>query len=980
MLVSILAREWSPSKEQSVSVVARKRMLVNLLRALRTLRDHKKVKSTSIDLPKTYYAHSHTDERIKTSPSRVSPKKKIEKVNTTVLKNQLNKRSKGIKGKSRGTELNITNRSCRFMLFHCMDKLVYYIRNILFFFPLESHERKPRNGKKLFLELLQILKSMKSRKTKDKKIKSARNRESGTVITQKIKKHQPSSRQRPHHEKITPLFDQRSSLLRPVKKIAKIQTGRTDKARYSFAQARLSFLKALEIAQDEKLTKIGNLEKKFFFILLKSSKMNRQNTKKEVKYALQDFTKDQSATTLSHIDHPYTKLLDKPSHGAMPVKNSLITETLKAHGNLTAKRKPHTILPPLMNELLSISNARSKLEKLRRLRTLQAKLLNQYSEKDSRKDKHEDYNYKNTASSWKMNDKIKSSTTGKVRVGFEMNKYKTSKKGVNDKPSKRFKEQHSIKTESNTTFPFPGNNSPDSHTTEQNLGKHEKYMLDSYTDFLDSSNDSKQTTPFLIENSNQSSTRPQSDLGNSSTNLEENRKMGNIGGISLSVNKDQTQIRQSHENRSKTITSLPEMSSNSDLNTRFKSKGVSEHNRPMNVPDTEIPHTKHAEYSNDTLLGPVNHVHKPKTSLYGINGNNNLNKMNQLNESHTNTGNSGSLEKQNNKNIDSPGLIREKTVTGSRGINIIGTTSDNNLQETDQSYLTLDSLPTSTKNKSKDSNNPLTSVLSEHKKIISELTSSKTLANNLSNDESEKSHKVLTKVLQKAQNMFLQKIKEILAGKKKNVKQKLDANLIDTKNRDNTDQKGKQGIIKSSAYVMDESPAKSKAVVKESHNTQGIVPKTPTNDDLLNSPQENMVPQARQQQNAGPYSPVQSLQTPMDHSPPLQGQSIGHPVSGQPLTYTQLQDAHEEERIALQQENAFRGAQNMATANGENQSPLNNPVAPYQRCVQDGLSDKFALNDKIGTIGPYETIIGRYRKINCSQGAKCYITNVCKAI
>ena len=804
-------------------------------------------------------------------------------------------------------------------------------------FPLESHERKPRNGKKLFLELLQILKSMKTRKNKDKKIKSVRSRESGTVITQKIKKHQPSSRQRPYHEKITPLFDQRSSLLRPVKKIAKIQTGRADKARYSFAQARLSFLKALEIAQDEKLTKIGNLEKKFSFILPKSSKMNRQNTKKVVKYALQDFTKDQSATTLSHIDHPYTKLPDKPSHGAIPVKNSLITETLKTHGNLTAKRKPDAILPSLMNELLSISNARSKLEKLRRLRKLQAKLLNQYSEKDSRKDKHEGYNYKNTASSWKMNDKIKSSTTGKV----VMNKYKTSEKGVNDKPSKRFKEQHSIKTESNTTSPFLGNNSPDSHTTEQNLGKHAKYMLNSYTDFLDPTNDSKQTTHFLTENSNQSSARPQS-----STNLEENRKMGKIGGISLSVNKDQTQIRQSHENRSKTITSLPEMSSNTGLNTRFKSKGVSEHNRPTNVPDTEVPQTKHAEYSNNTLLRLANHVHKPKTSLYGINGNNNLNKMNRLNESHTNTENSGSLENQNNKNIGSPALIREKPLTGSRDINIIGTTSDNNLQKTDQSYLTSDSLPTSPKNKSKDSNNLLTSVLSEHKKVISELTSPKTLAKNLSNDESEKSHKVLTKVLQKAQNMFLQKIKEILAGKKKNVKQKIDANLIDTKNRDNTDQKGKQGIIKSSAYVMDESPAKAKVVVKESHSTQGIVPKTPTNDDLFKSPQGNMVPQARQQQNAGLYSPVQSLQTPVDHSPPLQGQSIGHPVSGQPLTYTQLQDAHEEERIALQQENAFRGAQNMATANGENQSPLNNPVAQYQRCVQDGLSDKFALNDK----------------------------------
>lgn len=106
MFVSILARNWSPSEEQSISEVARKRMLINLLHALRTLRDHKKVKSTSIDLPKIDYAQSGTENRIRTW-SNVSPStKKIENIKTTALKNQLSKRSKGIKGESKGINIS----------------------------------------------------------------------------------------------------------------------------------------------------------------------------------------------------------------------------------------------------------------------------------------------------------------------------------------------------------------------------------------------------------------------------------------------------------------------------------------------------------------------------------------------------------------------------------------------------------------------------------------------------------------------------------------------------------------------------------------------------------------------------------------------------------------------------------------------------------------------------------------------------------
>ena len=81
-------------------------MLVNLLHALRTLRDHKKVNSTSIDLPKIDYAHPGTENRIRTWSNHVSPStKKIEKIYTMAL----SKRSKGIKGESKGIELYFRN-------------------------------------------------------------------------------------------------------------------------------------------------------------------------------------------------------------------------------------------------------------------------------------------------------------------------------------------------------------------------------------------------------------------------------------------------------------------------------------------------------------------------------------------------------------------------------------------------------------------------------------------------------------------------------------------------------------------------------------------------------------------------------------------------------------------------------------------------------------------------------------------------------
>ena len=816
-----------------------------------------------------------------------------------------------------------------------------------------SHDKRSRNGKELFLQLLQTLKSIKKRKNKKRGQTThlLRNHEKhATRVKQMIKENFPRPLAQPHNRKTIQDFDQRSRVLKPVKKIARIGISQTNKARYSFARARLSFLQSLDTAQDEKLTKLGNLEKKFSYILPKGEKRNRQNEGKEVKYALQDFTKHQSATALSHIHQPYKKLLYKPLQNATPIKHSLLGEPLKKNLNLPNhilkkqknvaplsipvapqngienlikaiptlnldlkskyknKKKSNGTLPSMIDELLWISNARNKLEKLKRLRKLQAKLLNNFSENElTKKQKYENSQHNNdgkSTSPWRIKNEQKRPITWKSGISMFNNVAhqkstsvnKTSQKVVYGKPSKRYNQHQSIQMDGNNTFSFAGNSSFDkiSHTNEQHARKSVEY-INTFDDFDDATQDKKEPIHSIIGHPIHSGLSSQSHLDESpvsysnhanNTVQEARDKMANIHlvGKLLTVNKNQSRYQSPPGNRK-----------------------------------------------------------KPITSSHGITGNSSLNQStieNEFNDTHNNTGHIPMLQKQYTKHLADSGQQAGKQISQSHDINIIGTTSSKNLTN-DQSYLPLDSSATPLQMKSEDSKTPLSSVVSEHNKIISELVSSKTLAKHLLNDKSEKSHKTLSKVLQKAQNMFLKKVKEILSGNKTNRKDKTDTNIVDNKSRDNSSQKPEGGVINTSAYVMDESPPNTKVATNVGQDASGIVPKTPTNDDLANSLNRNMAPPVSSIQNDGINAPMHLLQTPADPNPPLIAQSAGQPgqghsVPGRPLTYTQLQDAHEEERVALQQENAFRSMQTAGNAplnNGAN-APLNSAATPYQRSVK----------------------------------------------
>ena len=764
------------------------------------------------------------------------------------------------------------------------------------------------------------LKTVKNEKLGQRPYSSKNQLKHATRTTQKIEDNFPSSLSQPHNRNKVPDFDRQSRPLKPVTKIAKIGRSQTNKARYSFSKARLSFLQALETAQDEKLTKLGNLEKKFSYILPKGAESTSQNVAaKNVNYALQDFAKDQSATALSHI--PDRKLVYKPIENATPMKHSLVGKPLRQIQHKVAqryknKKRVHGLLPSMVDKLLWISNAPNKLEKLKRLRILRAKLLNsKLSEKNTRKQ----------VNTKKLHDEQKTSYTGKAAgiplprnapyqkltgVNEMRNDIKTSRKLVYDNASKR---QQGAQIDGKGNLPFQRNSSI------SNVNDRNEYALkaveykDAFKDFVDPTNDTKEPTHSILNYSKNSSSSSQlhsdSIPGNYSPNANETLqnaqdKMANIkvGGIPTAANKNEY--------------------GNQDI---MSSPGKIISNRGQE----NLLNNNHSSQYAATWNGNT-----PITSLNGITSSGAM--EDKINKTHT-TGRISLAERQNSKYLDNLGHAT------ANHINIVNKTSNENQTglEKDQSYLPLDSSRTELQTKNEDFKNPLSSVVSEHDKIISELTSSKTLAKHLSNGKSENSHKTLSKVLQQAQDIFLKKVKEILAGEKTKGKDKISSNQDDNKSQENSSQKPTGGVINTSAYVMDESPPNAKATAKVVQDNSGIVPKTPTNDDLANSLNRQMpaLPLQPPMKTPGIDKPMQSMQTPMDPSPPFIGQpgqgQQGHPVSGQPLTYAQLQDAREEERVALQQENAFRTMQNGVNAplNGENAPTTTNSATPFQRSV-----------------------------------------------
>lgn len=697
-----------------------------------------------------------------------------------------------------------------------------------------------------------------------------------------------------NNEQIIPNY-QRSNVLKPVIQTSKIGTSQTNKARFSFAQARLNFLQALEAAQDEKLMKLGDLERRFSYILLQSEKNNNHKVVKYSKNILQDFKKNKAATTLSHIHQAYknlssmqNRISSKNLRLGEPWKKAHLPNTILQKKKNQLKRQknnkyPKEILPSLVDELLLISNARSKQEKLERLQSLQAKLLKHFSRKLKTKkpspDINSPHNQYKRISARRVNNQKQNPRKSKVDTSMSNNSnkvghHKIIKKLKYGQPSKRYKERQGIKMRNKSHLSALGKSLYDkvSPINKQTGGKPAQEQIDTYEEFVNA-----------------------------------------------------THLGLSYEHpsgaKNKTFTSLCQMTTNIDENKLgLENTGV---RQTQNGTASTLNQHEETTYENISQYKPGNSNPAQIT-------------FDQVNKSHNNNDNAIYVQKQYANNVDELSPHEVKKSSKSHDTTIFGKMLSNNraVPDNDKSSLPLDRPETTSTNVSVDSKTPMLSAVSEQNKNMSELTPSKALENHLSSSPREKSRKFLGKVLQRAQDMFLKKVKEILAGNKTTGKEKIDKGLADDKSEEKPSQKTKGSLIYTSAYVMDESPSNTRTQAKVGPDPSGIVPKTPTNDDIVKTLNTNMAPPPLWK--GGTSSQV--LQTPTDPRPPLIAQSENqpqqeHPVSTQPLTLAQLQDAHEEERVALQQENVFRGLENGLNAplNAGVYSQLKTATAPYNR-------------------------------------------------
>ena len=775
------------------------------------------------------------------------------------------------------------------------------------------------------MQLLQTLRSLRTRKkAKIRRIHLPKKRDK--QLTKETQEEDVKISMPQRHSNRYPDFDERSNVLKPVKQVAKIGMTQTNKARYSFAQARMSFLGALETAQDKKLSKLANLEERFSYILPQKEENNHPNVGKGVGHTLQNFKNGQSATALSPIRRPYNELISERSQNGIPTKLSILGKPFKRQktstgsnsillspassknrfedkGNVTPsanvdikstiKRNISKAMENsskelkrrklFLDELLSISNAHSKFEKLQRLQKLKEKLLRNFAKDetiDNEDNGHiQDDNTKKTVSSYSYQGKMDRPMMRKgENRAFHMKNYPKSSRIVSDKPIKDVNQNKSI---------------------------------------------SKIGSPTKVGYANQEQIASPVGYEDTFSSHENNKPI-----YPSFLHKNHGSLTSSQENRHDTENT----SSLNDENHHEEGEEIA-------YSDNSAQHAA-PKYEN-----PVDTSLTWKTS-------NNASILNRNSMKDRDDGNHRRLEKaavldgHQTTNSSQPVVKNEPN---SHDVNIIGTappkseyfsSRNGNGSESDHSYLPLDSSATAQRNESEELKNSLSSVVTEHDKIISELTKSKALSNQMSNDKSitEKSHNTLSKILKKAQNMFLKKVKEILAGNEKNGEEDDNTKLDGNKNSQNAPEKPKGGVIDTSAYVMDESPHEEKTATRMTPNNSGIVPKTPTNDELLNTMSGTLAQPTTQQPNSGMNSPMQSLKTPMDHTPPLQTQSVGqqgpgNPVAGQPLTYSQLQDAQEEERVAMQQETAFRSMQpgaSLPSNNGVN-SAINGATIPSQR-------------------------------------------------
>lgn len=682
---------------------------------------------------------------------------------------------------------------------------------IISFSTTTTHEQK-----ELLLQLQRALKNMKSR-VKEKTHRFVKH----FNTTNKAKKHfnttnNKSKSSLDHHErKSIPNFEQRSNILQPIKKVSS-----EAKARYYYEQARFSYLRSLEAAEEKKLSKLEKLAHNFSFILRKEEKhLNSKNISHKIsenliqrrKYPLE--RKQRHVISIFHKDQKRKKF-------------NLSTDKL-------------------------LSNMLNEEEKLNRLQTLKKKLSIQ-----------------------SMSNKLEM-ISGKSEANKRYSQGILLDKKNRDQKSK------------NKPYPYVTSKRVTSKSSNKPSSSRNISTIVSMPEEKETRNKSKNFDLFVYKNE-----KPVN-IGDSLFSSNN----ANKAGIGVKIGDQGTQSQDENKNLTPSLTTKTVTINFSNGTTNRKltdSNVIGRRNEARALHFPKLDHPKAATaVSNNRLSDFIDDINNPFKDL--------------------------------NRNLTEPisDSFRRKHVKLQNESDELKSTQGRNsyrlqTQKINENSIKNHLIPVNHTNVTKE--NVEQNLKKMQQNIISKFTSS-----NLLKKESRKN---ISKVLQKAEEFFLEKVKEVLFENQK--RKKLEN--IQNKHKNESSKTKISGVINASVYTMSDSTIQSekpkadkendniKMATKMLTNNVNTI-ETKENPNLLQSPlvlnTEGNVPN---------ISPIQSLQTPVDVTQPLMAQTEmkNYPVSGLPLTSEQRQFAQNEERIALQPDNSFHNIQ-IGNGNWQLGNNLNTP-------------------------------------------------------
>ena len=762
----------------------------------------------------------------------------------------------------------------------------------------------------------------------------------------------------------------RSNVIQPTEILNETSTAsHENEARRSFAQARLTFLETLEIAQDEKLNKLGQLEKEFSSVLSQNISHNNAEIKPAKKYSLNEVPNaetrgatnnvqltDKNSSRNSDLGAPTAhkfSVVEKPSYSTAEVsskilkKDSLIIRAHSVHGNrnefgrlldtgVTDKNvtKSGTIFPLQIRTFTPWGHAKNQLS------LLPAKFANETAHFESMKSKLEEFEKVKKADS-SPNETLVTSYHNRRRNALRLQRMQQgivfSHSGNKTNPIAIQNLHH--KSKEALAFQYPSDFMAKSGL-QQNLRNQED------------------AAPRIGQNVREKSQENEQLLSSTAVMRDATGKIQEVAVPTFSNNrKIDKNILTDHERvkglRQRLIYHENTMDGIDKINLEKnkENRSLSPFKGLMREAPNEFLHDALPLITNKYQFNHLAAPHPVKDSGFRLSSFNRKNKAFQVGQKNQISNKEKQLQQSSGFTGLTQGRPNMQTIKFPTGSNKLGfnNKTGKSLPKTysslhKSSYNNESNIPggmknLSEKNKGKQQPHLSGGLIDQVRNKLSEnyavnLISNKYNHNNMTpvqtpqtnsrlqqsspDYENTSSGKRLTEALQNAQSIFLEKVKEILAGQQKSKEVSDNNHFRGTRNK-NVGNKGKEdNEIKSSAYDMEGLTTTKSTPRPEINKNPGIMPLSSTNPVIPLS--GNVASPVMQQASLGHNAPIQ-VETP---ETPGSSFPVEAPITGNQLSYAQQQDAHLEERIASDQERAFQASQNGAT------SSVNGAVLPYR--------------------------------------------------